>query len=88
MYLHEVKAALEAGKKIKRLSWAEKSFLLLAKSISTFELDDDECKAIGVPKQTIAEPAETCLLLVEDAKVSIGYELTSDDKTYQDWEVA
>lgn len=88
MYLHQVNEALQAGKKIKRNGWNKKTFIMKAKPVSAFELDETECKAIGVPAQTIATPGEDCLLLIEDGtEVTIGYALTHEDKTSQDWDL-
>lgn len=88
MFLHLLQDALSEGKKIKRLGWSEKTYLIKAKAVSTFELDDDECKAIGVAKGTIADPSESCLLFVNDGKVELGHVINEEDKICQDWELA
>ena len=88
MFLHELLVALNEGKKIKRLSWDKNQYMLKAKAVSAFELDDQECKTIGVPNKTVAEPDENCLLLVTGQVVKIGYELNGEDKMAQDWELS
>ncbi len=86
MFLHELLIALNEGKKVKRLGWANQ-YMLKAKAVTAFELDDQECAAIGVPNQTIAEPDDNCLLLVTGGVVKIGYQLDGEEKVAQDWEL-
>lgn len=88
MYLHVLQSALDEGKKIKRLGWSNKSYLMKAKPVSTFELDDEECKAIGVPKGSTAIPSDTCLLFINEGNVELGHVISEEDKSSQDWELA
>jgi hypothetical protein len=60
-----------------------------ATAVREWELDAEECTTLGVADGTIAVPSPECHLLVkEGSEVTLGYELTIEDKQSQDWDLA
>lgn len=89
MYLAQLEEARKAGKKIKRLGWPKGSYMVAPKTQIILELDPSEAKEVGVKEtaEIVVSPGVNVLVINEN-KAYLGYELTHEDKTSQDWEEA
>lgn len=90
MYLAQLQAAREAGKKLKRLGWPKGQYMVTPKTqITVTDLNEDEAQALGMNPSASLITGENCnVLVLSPTQAVLGYELTHEDKTSQDWEEA
>lgn len=86
MYLHEVQGAIDAGKKVRRGSWPKEDRLVRVAGTEC-DLTDDEKKQAGLNKDATITSADLNVYCSGKTQALVGYEITHEDKTSQDWEV-
>jgi len=95
-YFIEIKALLDKGVKFSRLSWPAGQYLVKMKGLAlTASLTKAGCEFLGLPEGSKPAFAEDCYILVQvtpatkekeaETKAIIGYTLTHEDKSTQEW---
>lgn len=85
MYKHEVEEILNGGKKVRRAAWPKGNHVVKLAG-SKIDLTEEEKKLAGLSKNADISIADTLVYCEGEDKATVGYELTHEDKTSQDWE--
>ncbi len=86
MYLHEVQGAIDAGKPVRRGAWSKSDRLVRLTGAET-DLTKEEKEQAGLNENATITSADLNVFCSGKKQAVLGYELTHEDKTSQDWEV-
>lgn len=87
MYLHELIAEFESGKKkIRRSGWPKGQNLVRIPAWGPIEISEEESKAAGLAAGAHIMAAPIDILVESKSSALYGYRLSSEDLTAQDWE--
>lgn len=85
MYLHEVEEALQASKKVRRLSWPKGHFIA-KEPAGPVELSPEKRSELGLSAKAPVEMGSVIIYCNGKGSATYGYALTTEDRTSQDWE--
>lgn len=85
-YLHLIIDNINEGAKGRRLSWPKGQYLTKSPDL-LLTLSKEEADQVGISENAEVTIPNPFVLVESDDKAIVGYVLTHEDKTHQDWEL-